>query len=181
MTRRLLFLSVGLLAILASSTPSHADLTLVTANSILGPPLPSGVTDITEIDVTFTSAASPFTDLTLVTPPTAGGSSISSSGDTVSILIAPSASQAYILLGQGFANFHFDVPTDPATAMADVKVTSTEWKTDAGTFEGSTRLSFTAIAVPEPSTAIVAAFGAVAFIAYGSSRHRRDQRQPAAP
>jgi hypothetical protein len=35
-------------------------------------------------------------------------------------------------------------------------------------------------AVPEPSTAIVAAFGAVAFMAYGWSRHRREQRRQAA-
>jgi hypothetical protein len=35
-------------------------------------------------------------------------------------------------------------------------------------------------AVPEPSTAIVACFGAVAFIAYGWSRHRRAQRRQAA-
>lgn len=35
----------------------------------------------------------------------------------------------------------------------------------------------TAAAVPEPSTAIGAVFGAVAFIAYGWSRHRREQRQ----
>jgi hypothetical protein len=34
--------------------------------------------------------------------------------------------------------------------------------------------------VPEPSTAIVAAFGAVAFLAYGWSRHRREQRRQAA-
>jgi hypothetical protein len=33
---------------------------------------------------------------------------------------------------------------------------------------------------PEPSTAIVAAFGAVAFSAYGWSRHRRAQRRQAA-
>jgi hypothetical protein len=35
-------------------------------------------------------------------------------------------------------------------------------------------------AVPEPSTAIVAVFGAVAFVAYGWSRHRREQRRQAA-
>jgi hypothetical protein len=34
--------------------------------------------------------------------------------------------------------------------------------------------------VPEPSTAIVAVFGAVAFVAYGWSRHRRAQRRQAA-
>jgi hypothetical protein len=38
-----------------------------------------------------------------------------------------------------------------------------------------------AVAVPEPSTALVGAFGAAAFLAYGWSRHRREQRrQPAA-
>jgi hypothetical protein len=37
-----------------------------------------------------------------------------------------------------------------------------------------------AAAVPEPSTALVAVFGAVAFIAYGWSRHRRAQRRQAA-
>jgi hypothetical protein len=157
MTRRLLFVFVGLSAILAFSTPSHADLTQVTANSVLGPPLPAGVTTITELDVTFTPAASPFTDLTLVTPPTASGSSITSAGDIVELLIGPMASDAFILLHQGFANFHFDVPLNPATAMADVNVTSTEWKTNAGTFSGSTVLSFTALAVPEPNS--LALFG----------------------
>jgi hypothetical protein len=39
----------------------------------------------------------------------------------------------------------------------------------------------TPAAVPEPSTAIVACFGAVAFMAYGWSRHRREQRRQAAP
>jgi hypothetical protein len=34
--------------------------------------------------------------------------------------------------------------------------------------------------VPEPSTAMVAGIGAVAFIAYGCSRHRRAQRRQAA-
>jgi len=38
----------------------------------------------------------------------------------------------------------------------------------------------TTSAVPEPSTAIGAVFGAVAFIAYGWSRHRREQRQQGA-
>jgi hypothetical protein len=41
-------------------------------------------------------------------------------------------------------------------------------------------LQAAASAAPEPSTAIVAAFGAVAFIAYGWSRHRRAQRRQAA-
>jgi len=40
--------------------------------------------------------------------------------------------------------------------------------------------SSTAVAVPEPSTAVVAAFGAVAFIAYGWYRHRREHRRQGA-
>jgi hypothetical protein len=39
---------------------------------------------------------------------------------------------------------------------------------------------FPQTAVPEPSTAVVAVFGATAFIAYGWSRHRREQRRQAA-
>jgi hypothetical protein len=41
-------------------------------------------------------------------------------------------------------------------------------------------LSIVPAVVPEPSTAIVVVFGAVAFLAYGWSRHRRDQRRQAA-
>jgi hypothetical protein len=38
----------------------------------------------------------------------------------------------------------------------------------------------TTVPTPEPSTALVAAFGAVAFLAYGWSRHRRAQQRQAA-
>jgi hypothetical protein len=163
MNKRLLFLAIGLLAILASSAPSRAGHTLVTANSILGPPLPAGVTTITELDVTFTPAASPFADLTLTTPPPAGGSSISSMGDTVQVMISPSASAAYILLGQAFANFQFDVPLDPATAMADVKIIGTAWQTDAGTKPGRTTLAFTF--VPEPTSLALLCIGMFGLLA----------------
>jgi hypothetical protein len=44
-------------------------------------------------------------------------------------------------------------------------------------YMGTTDPWVIATVVPEPSTAIVAAFGAVAFIAYGWSRYRRGQRQ----
>ena len=166
MKKRLHLLAVGLFAILALSTASQAGLTTVTDNSLLGPPLPTGVTTITELDVTFTPAASPFTNLTLVTPPTLGGSSISSSGDTVSILISPSASTGYISIGQGFANFHFNVSLDVAKAMADVKVTDTIWKTNVGDERGSTTLSFGATAVaPEPSTFAVFGIGMIGLLA----------------
>ena len=46
--------------------------------------------------------------------------------------------------------------------------------------EYSVTLAPSVSSVPEPSTAIVAALGAVAFIACGWSRHRRDQRRQAA-
>jgi hypothetical protein len=167
MNKRLLFLAVGLLAILAFSTPSHADLTEVFTTSTLGPPIPAGVTAITELDLTFTPAASPFTDLTLTSPPPAGGSSISSSGDTVKVLIAPSASEAYILLGQGIAHLHFDVPLDLATAAADVKVTSTVWKTNAGNKNGVTTLGFFPLAVPEPNSLAVMGAGMLGLLARG--------------
>jgi hypothetical protein len=157
MYKRFLFMAVGLLAILACSTPSHAGSVVVTANSTLGSPLPAGVTTITELDVTFTAAASPFTELTLTTPPPAGGSSISSSGDTVKVLIAPSASSGYVLFGQAFAYFQFDVPLDLVTAMADVKVTSTVWKTNAGDQTGKTALSFSV--VPEPASLALLGIG----------------------
>jgi hypothetical protein len=167
MSKRLLFLSIGLFAIAAFSTPSRADLTEVTATSTLGPPIPAGVTTITELDVTFTPAASPFTGLTLTTPPPSGGSSISSSGDTVKVLISPSASAAYILLGQAFGQFHFDVPLDVATAVADVKVTSTVWKTNAGNENGTTELGFLPLVVPEPNSLAVLGAGMLGLLASG--------------
>jgi hypothetical protein len=164
MYKRLLFLSVGLFAIAAFSTPSRADLTEVTATSTLGPPIPAGVTTITELDVTFTPAASPFTGLTLTTPPPSGGSSISSSGDTVKVMISPSASAAYILLGQAFSAFNFDVPLDLATAMADVKVTSTVWKTNAGNKDGHSQLAF--LFVPEPTSLALLGVGMSSLLAF---------------
>jgi hypothetical protein len=51
------------------------------------------------------------------------------------------------------------------------------WNWGTGAHADSFTLQIeTAAAVPEPSTAINAVFGAVAFIAYAWSRHRRDQR-----
>jgi hypothetical protein len=48
------------------------------------------------------------------------------------------------------------------------------------TGSGHWSISVAMTAVPEPSTALVASLGAVAFIAYGWSRHRREQRRQAA-
>ena len=70
-----------------------------------------------------------------------------------------------------------------------VTATST---TETLEFDGHTNLGYfrlddvsltansAAVSTPEPSTAIVAVFGAVAFLVYGWSRHRRAQRRQAA-
>jgi hypothetical protein len=60
-------------------------------------------------------------------------------------------------------------PTDPPTGARPGETLAYEV---TGTLSG--------VAVPEPSTAIAAALGAVAFLAYGWSRHRRAQRRQAA-
>jgi len=154
MNKRLLFLAVGLLAMLAFSTPSQAGSTTVTVNSTLNP-IPGGVTSITELDVTFT-AASPFTGLTLVTPATGTGATISSSVETVKITIPSAVSGAYIgVFGEAFAHFHFTVPVDIATAQSTVTVTSTTWITNAGSEAGSSSVSFSGgqlSSVPEPAS-----------------------------
>jgi hypothetical protein len=70
--KRFLFLTGGLVAILALSTPSQAGSTIVIVNSTLDP-IPAGVLSITELDVSFTAPTVPFSALTLLTPTTARG------------------------------------------------------------------------------------------------------------
>jgi hypothetical protein len=165
MAKRSLFpaLALGVLAFLIPSAPSYAVSTFVTVNSLLMP-IPSGVTSISELDVTFSALAAPFPDLNLTTPPTSKGSSISISGDTVKIAIAASASDAFLLLGQGISNFDFLVPFDVATAVADVKISSTTWVTNVGNRTGSTTLSF--LEIPEPASISLLAVGAVGAVAF---------------
>jgi hypothetical protein len=165
MVKRSLFLAAGLLAILALAGPSQAASTRVTVDAQLGPPIPAGVTTITELDVTFTPAASPFTGLHLTSPPPVGGSSISSSGNTVKMMVSPSASATYLLAGQGFADFQFTVPVNFVTAQADDKVVSVIWKTNAGSKVGTAEVSF--FSVPEPTSLALLGIGMVGFFALG--------------
>jgi hypothetical protein len=54
------------------------------------------------------------------------------------------------------------------------------WGTGANADSFKVQIGPAATAVPEPSTAILAVFEAVAFVTYGWSRHRRHQRRQAA-
>jgi hypothetical protein len=66
----------------------------------------------------------------------------------------------------------------PLTLPMDLTDAATQSRADE-TF--TLKLDPSVPSVPEPSTALVAVFGAVAFIAYGWSRHHREQRRQAAP
>jgi hypothetical protein len=63
--------------------------------------------------------------------------------------------------------------------VAEAASTTTSGRTTSSSTTGIIEAEFVS-AVPEPSTAIVAAFGAVAILAYGWSRHSREQRRQAA-
>ena len=88
----------------------------------------------------------------------------------------------------------FTVPTytDSGVQISDVEIlfrpTLSIYTSNIGTSEGFFSVPGSVVgefqltlatetAIPEPSTAIAAMFGAVAFIAYGWSRHRREHRR----
>jgi hypothetical protein len=107
---------------------------------------------------------------------------------------------SYTLTGSGSTYHTFQLFYNPTTMVADLSVdgvTRLTGYTGETSFVGTEALAFAATSggqgnfnlvqvqtgpasVPEPSTAIVASFGAVAFLAYGWSRHRRQQRRQAA-
>jgi hypothetical protein len=80
------------------------------------------------------------------------------------------------------ASFAFDsaapMPTGPGATYDATFYDVTAFTIKAGI--PYVELDSPSTAVPEPSTAVVATFGAVALGAYGWSRHRRAQRRPAA-
>jgi hypothetical protein len=147
----------------------------ITTNGDTGTALPT--TDIKAWDITI------FNGPTTITEFTSSNSSISPhSFDATSTTISVSTNQDAIAfyqptsttiqflqwfnfgdkgistLATGNTKTYWDSPWAPTTAIASDATTSV---------------------VPEPSTAIVAVFGAVALSAYGWSRHRRAQRRQA--
>jgi hypothetical protein len=72
--------------------------------------------------------------------------------------------------------------TSPGQIFQDIGILAA-YPADGWNYETLGQMVFTvatAAAVPEPSAALVAVFGAVAFIAYGWSRHRRERRRQGA-
>ena len=88
--------------------------------------------------------------------------------------VTPSGSATFAK-GNTYADF-----TTTANSQGGLSITITTGNADEGDLNGIQLQDLGPTAVPEPSTAIVAAFGAVAFLAYGWSRHRRAQRRQAA-
>lgn len=171
MSKRSIFMTAafGLIASLAFGTPSQAGST-VSMNSTLEP-IPSGVTLITELDITL-SGTVPISDLELVTPsPALTGATIDStvvSGNTeITITIPAAVSGAYIgVFGQAFATLTF------VTSDSSVAVTSTEWATNDGSKSGSTSVSLSA--VPEPASMALLGIGMAGFFAFRRFFNKRN-------
>jgi hypothetical protein len=161
-------LAGGLIAAMASGTPSHAGSTLVTAQAILSP---FGSTEtVSAVAITFATAAEPFTGLNLIIPPHTTGSTISSSGATVTVSPSASANFAYQFLGEVIIQFTFVVPLDITMAQADVKALSNAFVTSAGNHAGTVTLSFAS--VPEPTSWTMLGIGLVGLSAFGRSFRR---------
>jgi hypothetical protein len=119
------------------------------------------VTSITELDVTFTGIP-PLNDLTLVTPKTSIGATITSVNDVIEISIPPAVSTSYIhVFDQMFATFSFTVPGNGTNITA----TSTQWVTNLGNVSGSSSVFLTAI-VPEPASIALLGIGMAGLLGF---------------
>jgi hypothetical protein len=139
-----------LLAGMALSTPSQAASTLVTVQDILSNFGPTET--ISSASVTLTTAAEPFTSLTLLVPPVAEGSTIANSGATVTVLPSASANAGFQSLGEAIIDFTFVVPLSLTAAQEEVTATGNSIVTNGGTVSGTVSLSYNLASVPEPAT-----------------------------
>jgi hypothetical protein len=152
------------------AAPAHAwDLTQVHTTEFLVAP----AVTVTELDVTYTTQAEPFTDLTSVfVIPTTTTGLLSSSGATVMETFSPNPDATTGVV----TSFTFTVPLDLATAVSEIKITGAHWVTNTGgDISTAPTLSFTSVltAVPEPSSALAVAFAALAGLGVWARRRRR--------
>ena len=97
--------------------------------------------------------------------------------------ISPNASLELRVITLALADIIlYNRPFSEAPNYAGVVNSATLWNTTNPSMGGTDPwvIATAATAVPEPSTAIAAGFGAVAFLAYGWYRHRREQRRQGA-
>ena len=170
-------LAAGLLANEVFLTSSEAgSITVVTETALLNV-VPSNVSSVTELSVTF-SGLSPSTivvpgSLTLSSPSPTKGNTISWSGSTVDVFISTGTSSAWIdYVGTFSATFSFEVNYAKSTAETKVKATSTSWVTNKGNKTGTSSVAYSA--VPEPSSMSLFGIGMASFFAFRRFRQFRN-------
>jgi len=175
MTKRSFFLiaAFGLMAVLASGTPSQAGSMTVTLDSTLTIPASPGYTAITQLVVTLNSSVS-VSGLTLLTPLPASGATIAtgtSGGDTdFTITIPANVSTAYIMyLGQAVTSLKFTTAMGPAPTVKSTVFTVTG---PSGTKSGSTQVYTNAI--PEPASMALLGIGMAGFFAFRRFFNKRN-------
>jgi hypothetical protein len=171
-------MAMGLL--FGAATPTRADLTL---DLVAGP----------GVDLTHLTVGQTF-DINLIATGTnstehiisvSAGGSLSFFGNVqfVEQTFVATLPTAALTTDPILATFEF---TAIVTGSGQFTTSGTTARTNLATYTNlsSGPLDYTvfpaSISVPEPSTAIAGGFGAIAFIAYGWSRHRREQRRQAA-